>query len=458
MFGDIGHGFVLFLVGAVLCLLEDVIKAKAPGMEAALGLRYLALLMGIFATYCGIIYNDFMAIPLWLWDSCYDLKEIHTESHHDHNDHRVPMIAIPKPDCVYPVGIDPAWHLGSNELAYLNSLKMKLSVILGVLQMGLGVCMKAFNAKHFKNNTDFFFEFIPQITLLFVLFGFMDIMIISKWLTDFSGREHLAPSIISTMIDMFLSGGAVPDTAAPIIGSAGTQQAISILFLLIALICAPTMLFPKPFILDAEAKKHAHMAHHDDHHNAESIPLQEKVSGDQENQKLLAKPTPDVQEVEYQKQHQDDDWRSKQGKEGAISNFKIKDLLKMEPSAGGDHDHAFADIFIHQLIETIEFVLGTISNTASYLRLWALSLAHGQLAAVFIENTIMPALEMHSVGGTFFGVWIGYFMWVSFTFGVLMSMDVMECFLHTLRLHWVEFQNKFYKGQGYKFTPFNYSQ
>ena len=87
------------------------------------------------------------------------------------------------------------------------------------------------------------------------------------------------------------------------------------------------------------------------------------------------------------------------------------------------------------MIEVIEFVLGSISNTASYLRLWALSLAHGQLAKVFFEMTMLNAIK----GGNVIVAMMGFPIFLACTFGVLMVMDLMECFLHTLRLHWVEF-------------------
>ncbi len=45
---------------------------------------------------------------------------------------------------------------------------------------------------------------------------------------------------------------------------------------------------------------------------------------------------------------------------------KDADLLTFVKDKG-EKDHSFSEIFIHQLIETIEFALGTVSNTASYL-------------------------------------------------------------------------------------------
>lgn len=56
------------------------------------------------------------------------------------------------------------------QLLMFNSLKMKMSVIIGVLQMGFGVVLRAMNAVYFKESLDFFFEFLPMIVFLCSLF------------------------------------------------------------------------------------------------------------------------------------------------------------------------------------------------------------------------------------------------------------------------------------------------
>lgn len=50
-------------------------------------------------------------------------------------------------------------------------------------------------------------EFFPQLILLLAIFGYMDLLIIIKWNTNYVGITDQAPSIIVTIVNFFLNSG-----------------------------------------------------------------------------------------------------------------------------------------------------------------------------------------------------------------------------------------------------------
>lgn len=370
MFGDIGHGFIITIVAMWMCLKEvNISKSSAPILNNEIFLmafngRYILLLMGFFSIFTGLIYNDAFSRPLHLFHSAWSYTS-----------------GIPKQSGVYPFGIDWAWLHSPSALSFLNSYKMKQSILFGLMHMYFGIFLAAANHWHSGKRMNILYENIPQALFLSSIFGYLGFLILYKWTVP--SENH--PSLLTVLIDMVLN----PLHLRKKDQLFSHQKEIQIILLIVAVICVFWMLLAKP------------IAHYYSQKRSDYIQL---------------------------------------------ANFS------QELNVDVSQPPANPEVFLNQSIHTIEFVLGSISNTASYLRLWALSLAHSQLSEVLwnmlIKHSHLSWLPIRICM---------YLLWTILTLFIMVVLEGLSAFLHSLRLHWVEFNSKFFTGDGRKFTPFSFS-
>lgn len=414
MFGDAGHGVIMSLF-ALWMVLKEKNLMQAGGSEIWLTFfngRYMILFMGIFSIYTGFIYNDVFSKSMNLFGTSWSPPKLaaNTTFYPEHLtlDPQYTFSGSP-----YPLGMDPIWAISQNKILFYNSFKMKLSVILGISQMGFGVALSLVNQKFFKSRIDIITEFIPRVIWLAAIFGYMVLLIVAKWLFYDYSNSSCAPSILIMLINMFLY--KYPDAPCHLAPIYPGQQAMQTFLLLSALICIPWMLLLKPFLVKKQRDKQAG--------------------------ELSAA---------FNQQRQDNG-----GTDGDVVVTIDQNSTNRSTDKHNDEEHGLMDLFIHQSIHTIEYCLGSISHTASYLRLWALSLAHAQLSEV-LWSVMRKGLTSPGIFGGV-AMYVVFAFWAVVTVAVLLVMEGLSAFLHALRLHWVEFQSKFYKGEGHIFMPFSFN-
>ena len=103
-------------------------------------------------------------------------------------------------------------------------------------------------------------------------------------------------------------------------------------------------------------------------------------------------------------------------------------------------------------IGLLNFCIGLLSNTLSYLRILALGLVTGAIAMAVNQ----VAVEV----GKLFPIWIAVPVVIGiFVMGHLISiaLNTLGSFIHSGRLQFIEFFSQFFEGGGKAFTPFKRS-
>ncbi|CAL8355088.1 unnamed protein product [Merluccius merluccius] len=407
MFGDMGHGLLMALMALYLVLEEKNPKMKNSSNEIfrmMFGGRYLILLMGLFSMYTGTIYNECFSRGVSPFNSGW-----HVEPMFKANKWNASVLAgnsflsmNPVEPGVftnpYPFGIDPVWGMANNKLTFLNSYKMKMSVIIGIIHMSFGVCLSFFNYKNRGQVSSIFLVLLPELFFMLCLFGYLVFMVIYKWIVFKSDQAQKAPSILIHFIDMFLFTEN-PGNELLYHGQMVVQKVLVVL----ALCSVPVLLLGKPTYEYIKYKRRCRIS-------------------DEERSPLVENGSINTRQGEVEEEEEEETFDA-------------------------------ADVFMHQAIHTIEYCLGCISNTASYLRLWALSLAHSQLSEVLWVMVMRNGLKWQGYTGSV-ALFVFFCFFAILTVAILLVMEGLSAFLHALRLHWVEFQNKFYSGVGYKLSPF----
>merc|ERR550532_1681377 len=103
------------------------------------GGRYIVLLMGAFSIYSGFMYNDVFSKSMNIFGTGWNLNNVDVVVGSDTT--LDPATTFTAEQSPYAFGMDPIWQLATNKITFLNSFKMKISIIFGVMQMAFGVIL-----------------------------------------------------------------------------------------------------------------------------------------------------------------------------------------------------------------------------------------------------------------------------------------------------------------------------